>query len=407
LMNAGYLAYWEKTRISTHSHRELTRRAGNLLHVQMGGDFLLLTVMLYLGGGAGNPLVLFYLFHVAIAVAVFPPGESVFYVPLAVALPWLLSLLPPFASPAPSFVVGGGSLEPVRAFLWAYSAAAVGLWFFLSRLAQDIRAREGELKVQTLDLRTAKEGLEQLDLVKNRFFAQVAGRLEAPAQEIEDHFQRMEKQVPDSWPEGREMVREARRHGQALRSTVEDLLWISRLEAKDFALRKESIAAYAEALRCVQRLEPQARSKGVEFKLHGSDQVRLWADREGFDRVLDNLLSNAVKYGPAKGGTVTLDLEVKPDWLVVSVQDEGIGIAADQKKRVFGDFFRAPNAQAREKFGTGLGLAIVRRVLEWHGGKVEFSSHLKHGTRVETWWPLLPSVKGGMDLEVGVEGGRS
>ena len=248
-----------------------------------------------------------------------------------------------------------------------------------------------ELKAQTRELRLAKQGLEQLDHFKSRFLAQVAERLQEPIGELRAHLEGLEKQVPEAWPQGRRELREVGSHIHSFQETVADLFWISRMDVKDLPLRKESLEVYAMALRHIQALESQARPKGVEFKLHGSDRTRLWADREGFDRVLDNLLSNAVKYGPPAGGVVTVELEAKPNWLVVSVQDEGIGIPADQRKKIFGGFVRADNAQAREKFGTGLGLAIVQRILVWHGGKVVLDSHLKKGTRVETWWPLAES----------------
>ncbi|HVM31515.1 MAG TPA: HAMP domain-containing sensor histidine kinase [bacterium] len=400
LLNVTYLVYWEKVQAAIHSPKSLAERAGNLMHVQMGGDFLVLTVMLYLGGGAGNPLVLFYLFHVAIAVLVFPLGESIFYVPLAIVLPWLLSVLPSFGVQPLGFAIGAGALDSLeqKAFLCAYSASVVGIWFFLSRLSLDIRRQQALLVDQARQLREAKEGLEQLDQFKNQFLSQVAEHLQGPCGEMAGHLEKMEKEVPAAWPGGGHAVRETRRHLESFRTTVEDLLWLSRMDVKDFPLRKESLEAYAVALRHIQALESQARVKGIEFQLHGSDQTRLWADREGFGRVLDNLLSNAVKYSPKGGGTVTVELKVQPDWLVLSVQDEGIGIPADQKKKIFSGFFRASNAQARDKFGTGLGLAIVQRILAWHGGKVVLDSHLKKGTRIETWWPLPPALKGGMEF---------
>jgi signal transduction histidine kinase len=90
---------------------------------------------------------------------------------------------------------------------------------------------------------------------------------------------------------------------------------------------------------------------------------------------------------------VIVDFQVMGDWLVVSVEDEGIGIPPKQQQKIFEEFFRGTNAKTVEKFGTGLGLSIVKRIMDWHGGKVNFVSTNKQGTKVETWWPYLLADK--------------
>ena len=110
-------------------------------------------------------------------------------------------------------------------------------------------------------------------------------------------------------------------------------------------------------------------------------------DPEQLDRVIVNLVNNAVKYTP-RGGTVTVSLDSSDDWAVFTCADTGLGISEDDQTRLFSEFFRSTNAQARAKPGTGLGLAIVKRTVERHGGRVEFESELGVGTTFRVYLPM-------------------
>jgi signal transduction histidine kinase len=109
--------------------------------------------------------------------------------------------------------------------------------------------------------------------------------------------------------------------------------------------------------------------------------------------VAENLLSNSLKYSEQGQGPILVEFKRMDEWMVLTVEDRGIGIPAKQQRRLFEQFFRATNAKSREKFGTGLGLSIVREILQWHSGKVTVESEPKKGTRVETWWPLTLEEK--------------
>ncbi|HJT23370.1 MAG TPA: HAMP domain-containing sensor histidine kinase, partial [bacterium] len=169
---------------------------------------------------------------------------------------------------------------------------------------------------------------------------------------------------------------------------IEDLVWLSRMEAGETPLRKEWVNAYGILLKRIQAVEQQAGQKGITFHLHGDPQVNLLADPLSFEKVADNLFSNAVKYTLPGESRVLVEFKVEGNWFILSVEDEGIGIPAKQQKKLFQEFFRATNAKSVEKFGTGLGLSIVKQVMERHGGRVSLSEGSPKGTRVETRWPF-------------------
>ncbi|HYD84802.1 MAG TPA: ATP-binding protein [Opitutus sp.] len=103
------------------------------------------------------------------------------------------------------------------------------------------------------------------------------------------------------------------------------------------------------------------------------------ADQDRLRQVLSNLIDNAIKYGRSSG-TVTISGRVLNEtWAEVCVRDDGPGIPADARARVFERFYRADKARSREQGGTGLGLAIVKHVVQAHGGDVRVESELGQG----------------------------
>src|SRR5699024_12665016 len=91
----------------------------------------------------------------------------------------------------------------------------------------------------------------------------------------------------------------------------------------------------------------------------------VWMDRDKMTQVIDNIISNAVKYSP-DGGLIKLKIENKTRHIIVSIQDNGIGIAYDKLDKIFDRFYRADKARTRELGGTGLGLAITQEIVEDH-----------------------------------------
>lgn len=154
---------------------------------------------------------------------------------------------------------------------------------------------------------------------------------------------------------------------------IEDLLELSRTEAADMVdLGEVQIASVIEA--AVANLNEPAAAKGVSVDIAVSPpDLAVWGDRRQLRSALQNLLDNAIKYSE-QGTTVRLSARRQPDWVEVSVADEGIGIPEADLVRVFERFYRVDAARRRNTGGTGLGLSIVRHVVLNHGGQVTVDS---------------------------------
>jgi two-component system sensor histidine kinase MprB len=126
------------------------------------------------------------------------------------------------------------------------------------------------------------------------------------------------------------------------------------------------------------------RAHGVSFDVH-LDPWPVVGDASSLERAVTNLLDNAAKWSPADG-TVRVRLVDG----VLTVDDEGSGIAESDRPHVFERFYRAEESRAMP--GSGLGLAIVRQVVDRHGGRVEASESPAGGARFTLWLPGVPAV---------------
>jgi signal transduction histidine kinase len=110
-----------------------------------------------------------------------------------------------------------------------------------------------------------------------------------------------------------------------------------------------------------------ARRTGVELSAQASPELTVHADREWIYRVLQNLVDNALKYAPSSSRVTVSATRSTPGWVRVAVTDQGPGIPADQRARIFEKFAQMRGA---ERKGTGLGLAFCRMAVEAHGGSI-------------------------------------
>ncbi len=132
---------------------------------------------------------------------------------------------------------------------------------------------------------------------------------------------------------------------------------------------------------------PIAEDKNTRIIKKLSDHTFIWADNQKLQRVVSNLLDNALKYTPA-GGTITVTIEGDADQVVVSVNDNGIGISREDLPHIFRRFYRCD--RSRSQPGTGLGLSWARAIIEAHGGHISATSTLNERSTFTVTLPNTP-----------------
>jgi signal transduction histidine kinase len=128
----------------------------------------------------------------------------------------------------------------------------------------------------------------------------------------------------------------------------------------------------------LRQLEPFRAQRRLNIDMLGLNAARTWGDPEQLERVVANLLDNAARHATT---SIAVELHLQNDFAELSIADDGPGIPADFRQRVFDRFTRVDEARDRSLGGAGLGLAIARRIVEDHNGTIELAETAK-GARV-------------------------
>jgi len=183
-----------------------------------------------------------------------------------------------------------------------------------------------------------------------------------------------------------ELVANAQEALARLTRLTADLLEASRDELPQ--LVRSSVDISAAIGKAVSWTRTIAAAKGVALAVESRQPgVSIPGNEDALLSIFGNLLSNAIRYTPP-GGRVTMRQGEGRGWLRVEVEDTGIGMSEEVRKRIFEKFYRAPEARTMEAGGLGLGLSLVQRLVQAHGGRVEVESRPGKGS---TFRILLPS----------------
>jgi signal transduction histidine kinase/DNA-binding response OmpR family regulator len=222
--------------------------------------------------------------------------------------------------------------------------------------------------------------LEVASRHKSEFLADMCHELKSPLNAIigfsEVLLQRMYGELNERQYE---YVRDILGAGNDLLDLVNDILDISKIEAGKMDLNRSGFAVRNSLESCLSRERERALTKRIQLSLEvGSEVGLLDADPRRFRQVVLNLLSNAVKFTPA-GGRVDVRASIHGQDLVVTVADTGVGVAAEDRERIFDSFMQGtrPSGQAE---GTGLGLTLCKRIVELHGGRIWLESEVGSGS---------------------------
>jgi two-component system phosphate regulon sensor histidine kinase PhoR len=176
---------------------------------------------------------------------------------------------------------------------------------------------------------------------------------------------------------------------------IDDLLSLSRIELTEHQMPAGNVAMAELVERMLAAFEIRLKERGITLDLWlAPDVPRVIGDADQLEQVLQNLFDNAVKYG-REGGLIRVGLERVPPGgkfparpgVILSVADDGAGIARKHLPRLTERFYRVDTGRSRAVGGTGLGLAIVKHVVNRHRGQLLIESEEGRGTRFTVWLP--------------------
>jgi signal transduction histidine kinase len=234
----------------------------------------------------------------------------------------------------------------------------------------------------------------EVDEARRRLIAAVSHDLRTPLASLRLLVDAVEDGVATGETRTR-YLREMRTHVAALSVLIDDLFELSRLEAGEISWSLHQVELGELVSETVAALRAQAAERGVAVaaELPGAEEAGVLsahANAEKLQRVLFNLIVNAIRHTPADG-SVVVRARPAPDGsrlIEVEVADDGAGVPADERERVFEPFYRGgEDGAARSSEGAGLGLAISRAIVEAHGGRIWLEPAQPRGTRVRFTLP--------------------
>ncbi len=217
--------------------------------------------------------------------------------------------------------------------------------------------------------------LMRLEQMRRDFVANVSHELRTPLTVIHGYLDMLD---PGEQPAWAPMLAEMQRQSQRMTQLVEDLLTLSRLEARD-TLAEEAVAM--QPMLATLRREAEALSQQRHaISVHDEADIDLLGSTKELHSAFSNLVANAVRYTPT-GGTIAVRFARGADGgIVLSVRDSGYGIPEAHLARVTERFYRVSTSRSRESGGTGLGLAIAKHVLQLHQARLEIASEIGRGS---------------------------
>ncbi len=229
--------------------------------------------------------------------------------------------------------------------------------------------------------------LKEVDRLKSEFVMAASHELRTPLTGIGMSIDLLREHAVKNLDErDRELLQAAHEETQRLRSLVNDLLDLSRMEAGNIQMEFSPVSIKMMLEKVKSLFMNQAMEKEVELSVVVESEMEVKADANKMAWVLTNLLSNGLRYVP-RGGHIRLSAQRAGDQIYISVSDDGPGIPPEYQTKIFQKFFQMKADQ--ETGGSGLGLAIAKEIVRAHGGTIWVDSTPGQGS---TFTFTLPAV---------------
>lgn len=228
---------------------------------------------------------------------------------------------------------------------------------------------------------------KEIGLVRQQrnFLLSVTHELKTPLAAIKLGIQTLQKRKELKPEQRRPLEQSALSNTERLHALLDNVLLATRIESGQHPIQPAptNLSALTEKI-AVETASALGKSDFIKISVQ--PDLTASVDGNAYESILINLLENAFKYGD--GSEVVVELKRMNGELILSVKDQGQGIPADERKRIFAKFYRMGNEETRSKKGTGIGLFIVKELTELHGGRVRAEANAPQGSVFRVTFPL-------------------
>ncbi len=233
----------------------------------------------------------------------------------------------------------------------------------------------------------AKNEAEEMSRLKSSFLANMSHEIRTPLTIMIGYAEALTEMVPEGVRAFAERIEQG---GHRLLATLNSVLELSRIQAKELKLNLEEIDISEEVELASHLLNEMASAKGLDLKFERPEEVSLARiDKGSLQRIIDNLVGNAIKF--TANGHVEMTVYEDATRVYMTVEDTGIGIGQEFLPYLFDEFKQESTGEARSHEGSGLGLTITRQMVEMHGGRITVESEKGVGTKFTVWFPKIAS----------------
>lgn len=233
------------------------------------------------------------------------------------------------------------------------------------------------------------EKLQSVEKIRQEFVSNASHELKTPLASIKLLSDSIVQTQHMSKEDTLEFLKDINQEIDRLIRITENLLYITKNDSRP-VVTKEICNVSKIAERCRELLTAKAGHQMVEIKVRTKDDCRVIGNGDMLYQVIFNIMENAVKYN-RENGTVNVTIEKEDDMCITTISDTGIGMADEEKKKIFERFYRIDKARSRSIGGTGLGLSIVKDNIELMNGEIEVESILGEGSTFKIKMPLAKS----------------
>lgn len=228
---------------------------------------------------------------------------------------------------------------------------------------------------------------QKLDNMRREFVANVSHELRTPLTSVKSYTETLLDGAREDPATTEHFLKVINDETDRMARLVKDLLILSQHDS-GIRLNMEEISPTELVSSCVERLRREAESKEQDLRYNIRQGMPLiQGDRHRLEQLLVNVIGNAIKYTPEKG-KISVNCYCERDKVIITVEDNGIGIPEQDVDRIFERFYRVDKARSRQLGGTGLGLAIAKEIALLHGGNISAKSKIGRGTQVYIELPL-------------------
>ena len=246
-----------------------------------------------------------------------------------------------------------------------------------------------EVERHTEQLKAANRELEQVSRMKSEFLANMSHELRTPLNVIIGFSEVLKDTPPPQLDDSdrKEFCENIVTSGYHLLELINDVLDLAKVEAGQMQIMLEEFHIGTALRDVITTMQPLAAKKKLDLDVSVSERLTsIYADVGKFKQIMYNLVGNAIKFTP-EGGSVSVSAATMGTMARFSVADTGMGIAPEDRERIFSEFQQVDGSASRQFEGTGLGLALTRKFVEMQQGQIWVESNLGTGS---TFFFTLP-----------------